>query len=328
MCNSFFANIDKIVDKVARKVKGLEFSTFLVGTKVSKKLLDNEEKLWEKVGIEYCEPIKAEINREVGKRLEKKLKKKAELKKPEISILIDLENNKIDARINSVLIFGYYSKLKRGMPQCRWGTPKKYKTSVEQIIAKPFMPMTRAKDHKFHGAGREDIDALCLGWRSFVLELVEPRKRKLDLKQAASMINKTKKVKVRGLKISSKDVIRKIKSARPDKTYRAVVKLKKKIPKNDMKKLRKLKGEIRQRTPERVLHRRAELQRKREVKSISWKQLGLKKLELKVKGTAGLYIKELVSGDKGRTSPSVAELLGTDAVCRQLDVVRIGRIKL
>lgn len=840
ICDDFFKNIEKIVDKVARKVKGIEFKTFLVGTKISNKLLEKEERLWQRVGIEYCEPIKAEINREVGKLLEKRLKKRAELKKPDIAILLNLEENKIEVKINPLYVFGYYKKLKRGMPQCRWGTPKKYRTSVEQIIAKPFMPMTKGKDHKFHGciaenslislnectlpiknlenywedheiitfnrknktvntskikdfikldtkklkirtfeveseelgrrlvassehplltqrgtlplsklkrgdkvaiypivqkpykkmknktllseadilktikkyvpttykskainelkengllplkttnrnifritrllaflfgdgsirycrdrdvfiefyakredldtirndikelgfkhacsmrkrrsysevedfydkkriisgtgytmtvyskslwillvslgaplgdkvlkemnipkwikeapkeikkeflaslfgaelskprldkrkhnrksfnthtfsinksekmlrngvqfvkyikkmlqefgintlairripyttrkdgnktykirfdisnkfenlinlyenigfryckereitanyvyeylmikrrivgmrkklykkslklkkegltpmeifgkignkylsyknialwvvpgseknnfenikvpnnfpsfeewlnqasenlrcglvwetiksikevkvshvydlttansdhtffangflvsnSGREDIDALCLDWRAFVLEIVEPKKRKVDLKKAAKLINRTKKVEVKGLKISSMDVIRKIKAAKSDKTYRAIVKLKKKVRKQDLKKLRKLKGEIKQKTPQRVLHRRAELVRKRQVKAISWKQLRPRKLELKIKGTAGLYIKELISGDKGRTRPSVAELLGTDAVCTQLDVIKIGK---
>jgi len=46
-------------------------------------------------------------------------------------------------------------------------------------------------------------------------------------------------------------------------------------------------------------------------------------LELTVRAQPGTYIKELVSGDDGRTRPSVTEILGTAAECAQLDVLAI-----
>ncbi len=42
-----------------------------------------------------------------------------------------------------------------------------------------------------------------------------------------------------------------------------------------------------------------------------------------VRAESGTYIKELVSGDDGRTRPSLAEILGTPATCVALDVVKI-----
>jgi tRNA pseudouridine synthase 10 len=48
-----------------------------------------------------------------------------------------------------------------------------------------------------------------------------------------------------------------------------------------------------------------------------------KKLEIEIKGEAGLYIKELVTGDDGRTSPSISELLKNPARVESLDVVKI-----
>ncbi|MEM5804899.1 MAG: tRNA pseudouridine(54/55) synthase Pus10 [Candidatus Aenigmatarchaeota archaeon] len=325
VCSGFFQNIGKIAEKIAKKVEGLEFRTFLVGTTPSKALLEKEEKLWERIGIEYCEPFKAESNREIGKLLERRLRRRAELKKPDVSIIINLEDDRISVKPNPLYIFGYYKKLVRGMPQCMWGTPGKYRTSVEQIIAKPVMKMTRGMEHKFHGAGREDIDALCLDWRGFVLEIVSPKKRSIDLGAVERAVNKTGKVEVKGLKISDMETVRRIKAAANDKTYRLLVLLDKPVKKGDLSKLSKLKGEIMQQTPERVLHRRADLTRKRVVKAISWKQLGPKKIEVIVKGTAGLYVKELVSGDRGRTRPSVAEILGVPAKVKYLDVIEIGK---
>jgi tRNA pseudouridine synthase 10 len=124
------------------------------------------------------------------------------------------------------------------------------------------------------------------------------------------------------------EAVRKIKAARPEKTYRALVMLSKSVKPSDLGRLKTLKGRINQQTPERVLHRRADLSREREVLAVSWKRKGPKKLELIIKGSAGLYIKELVSGDNGRTKPSVSEILGVRAKVRELDVIKIGKIKL
>jgi tRNA pseudouridine synthase 10 len=42
-----------------------------------------------------------------------------------------------------------------------------------------------------------------------------------------------------------------------------------------------------------------------------------------VRTDSGAYIKELISGDGGRTRPSVAEVLGIPATCVSLDVVGV-----
>lgn len=327
ICGGFFERIDEMVEKAAKKFSKQEFDTFLIGTKISKDLLQREERLWEKIGIEFCEPIRAEINREVGRRLENILEKKADLKKPDIAVLLDLENDKISLQVNSLYIFGCYQKLVRGIPQSKWGTPRKYKTSVEEIIGKPIQKAAEGFDIKLHGSGREDIDAICTAWRPFVLEALKPKKRKIDLKKILKRIN-GKKVRVKDLKIVGMDVVQKVKEAKPDKTYKAIVQTENEIKKSDLAKLKRLVGIINQRTPKRVLHRRGNLLRKREVKELKTKWFGKKKFELTVKTEAGLYIKELISGDDGRTKPSVSEIFGQKAVCEKLDVIKIERIKI
>ncbi len=328
-CGNLFEHLDHIAKRIAKKLANYEFSNFLVGTKASREMIEREEELWKLTGIEYCEPIKAELNREIGKRVAEILKKEHELRKPEMVILLDWERGKPKITIlpRSLYVFGYYQKLVRGIPQCRWGTPGKYRTSVEQIIGKPLLRAAKGRDTKFHGCGREDVDARCLAWRPFVIEIISPKRRRIDLRKIAGEINSTKGVRVKGLRIVDKEWVEKIKSAAPDKTYRAVVVLGKPVSEKELRKLKKLIGVINQRTPERVLHRRADKLRKREVKKISWKILSPNKIELTIKTSAGLYVKELVSGDNGRTSPSVAEILGTEARVEELDVIGIGRIR-
>ena len=175
VCDDLFRNMEKIAERVISKVKKYQFRTFLMGTKLSSELTEKEESLWERAGIDYCEPIKAEINRELGKKIEKKAKMKFDLKRPDANLIVKMPSGAVDIQVNPLFIYGEYQKLVRGIPQTKWPSGK-YKISVEQIIAKPFMSATRGKAHKLHGAGREDIDARCLGWRPFVLEIVNPVK--------------------------------------------------------------------------------------------------------------------------------------------------------
>ncbi|MCD6367461.1 MAG: tRNA pseudouridine(54/55) synthase Pus10 [Candidatus Aenigmarchaeota archaeon] len=323
ICNNVFDELETYVKEAEKKLKKIGFDTFLVGTKLPDDLIIKEEELWESIGIDWCEPLKSEINRIVGKELEKKLKKSVEFKYPDVVILINLKKKKVEVEVNPLYIYGEYNKLKRGIPQTKWPSGK-YKTSVEEIIAKPLMKQIGGKGHKFHGCGREDIDARCLAWRPFVLEILEPKKRKINKKKLIEDVKKTKKVEIRNIEIVNSDMVEKVKSVRPDKTYRVLVKLKDDVSEEDLKKLSILKGKrIYQETPTRVLHRRADLLRKRVVKDIKWKKVGKKKIELTITAEAGTYIKELVSGDKGRTYPSVAEILRTDAEVIELDVIKI-----
>jgi len=44
---------------------------------------------------------------------------------------------------------------------------------------------------------------------------------------------------------------------------------------------------------------------------------------VEVRAEHGTYIKEWVSGDEGRTTPSLGDLVGTNCLCRELDVLDI-----
>lgn len=320
VCGGLFENLAKWAKKIEAKSKKLDFSTFLIGTKLSSELVEKEEMLWERVGIDYCEPIKAEINREIGKLVEKSLNAKFDPKNPDVNIILDIASSKAEIAKNPLFIYGEYQKLKRGIPQTKWPS-RKYRTSVEQIIAKPFMRASGGKGHKLHGLGREDIDARCLAWRPFVLEILQPKKRKLDLRRLSKKIGRA--VRVRNLRSSSVQEVRKVKEARVDKTYCAVVKCKNSVSMKDLERLKGLVGEIRQRTPRRVLHRRADRSRRRKLKEIRYKYVDKKTFKIQVRGEAGLYIKELVHGDGGRTKPNISEALQNECICKELDVIKI-----
>ena len=327
LCNDLFESLDNHSKKAVKKLEKIEYNNFSVGSLVPAEVLNKEEKLWEMTGIEYVESIKFDLNRELRNKIANLVKKPANFEKPDIVLLFDFEKGDVEVKINPLFILGYYKKFDRGIPQSKWGTPGKYKTSVQEIVAKPLMKITEGRENAFHGYGREDIDARCLDWRPFVIEVIEPKVRNFSLKKIEKKINKSKKVSIKLLKVTDKFTVRRIKSEMGDKTYRMIVKFNKPVEKKELKKLKSLIGPISQRTPMRVAHRRADLVRRRLVKELKYKQIDKKTIILTVKGSAGLYVKELVHGDEGRTKPSLAELLNVKAVPKSLDVIKIERPK-
>ncbi|MBE3069074.1 MAG: tRNA pseudouridine(54/55) synthase Pus10, partial [Planctomycetes bacterium] len=107
------------------------------------------------------------------------------------------------------------------------------------------------------------------------------------------------------------------------KTYRALVRLAADVAPAALERLTQLVGEVAQQTPVRVLRRRADMTRRRRVQSVRWLAIDPRTVELTVRTQAGTYIKELISGDGGRTRPSVAEVLAAPAECAELDVLAI-----
>jgi tRNA pseudouridine synthase 10 len=56
---------------------------------------------------------------------------------------------------------------------------------------------------------------------------------------------------------------------------------------------------------------------------VNVKKLSPKKAEMKIRCQGGLYVKELVTGDEGRTIPSVSAILGNKAKPLKLDVLNV-----
>jgi tRNA pseudouridine synthase 10 len=286
----------------------------------------------------------------IGKHLMTHLKKDPEFNQPDVLLIynINFESFEIELILKSLFIFGKYNKLIRGIPQTHWFcnncsgkgceicnfTGKQYLISVEELISLEFIKETKSSDSKFHGAGREDIDVRMLGnGRPFILELRNPKIRNIDLKMLERRVNKSnkRKVEIHNLRFSNKREVIKIKSTAKitKKIYRAIVKAEKKIDENQFnQKLIELKNtfenkEIHQRTPNRVSHRRVDKIRKKKIYRIDGKIKKSNIFEFEIETQGGTYIKELINGDEGRTSPSFTEIFDNPLVCKELDVVEI-----
>ena len=345
ICDNLFDKLDeelykKIDDKINQL--GIEFDTFLVGSKIDKSIQKRDEEFSEKFDLSV-ETIKKEVNRLIGLGIWEIYDKEAEFESQDIVFNVDLVGEpKVKIQINPLYIEGKYNKLKRGIPQTKWPctkckgrgceecnfTGKQYPESVEELISEHFLKLTKGREAKFHGAGREDIDVLMLGsGRPFVLEIKEPKIRKLDLQKLEEEINKINegKTSYHNLHVCERRRKAEIKQSSPDtyKVYRALVKCDEAFDEVKLEELTKL-NEIHQQTPLRVLRRRADKVRIKHVLDLSYAVIDEKTFSMRIKTEGGLYIKELISGDEGRSHPNVGEILGVNAICEQLDVIEVS----
>ena len=345
ICANIFNKIDdELFDKIYDKMDFLkvQFDSFIVGSRIDKELKKRDEKFIEEMNLDV-EPIKKEINRIIGKRLEQELKKEVNFEKQDIIVNVNLiKEPKVRIQINPLFIEGKYNKLIRGFPQTKWPcgkckgrggeecnfTGKQYPCSVEELISEHILKATNGYEAKFHGAGREDIDVLMLGsGRPFVLEIKEPKIRKIDLPKLEAEINEINegKTQYHNLKFTHRNRKAEIKVSSPDayKVYKALVECESPYNKGDLAILSQL-DEIHQQTPIRVSHRRADKVRIKHVLDLSCEVIDDTHFEMTIKTEGGLYIKELISGDEGRSQPNVADKLGIKAFCKQLDVIEVS----
>ena len=341
LCEGISGDHLRMAKMAILKMSDWEFQTFLVGSKFDPEIVEKEETVWSQVSGEFSEPIKAEFNREVGKLVLSETGKTVEFNKPDIVAIIDTMYESVDLQISPLFIYGRYTKYVRGIPQTRWPcrecrgkgcercgqTGKMYQTSVEEIIGQHVMRYSGGKDHRFHGMGREDVDALMKGGgRPFVIEIKEPEKRELPLDQIMNEIRDSDMgASATEMRISNNDEVVKIKNARPEKQYVISGMIEGEFSEEKLKEVVVSLGgkTIEQRTPTRVKHRRADKVRKRQIKEISLLELSGNMISLAVTAEAGTYIKELVHGDEGRTQPSIAGELGVKVQIQELDVLEI-----
>jgi tRNA pseudouridine synthase 10 len=203
-----------------------------------------------------------------------------------------------------------------------------YSTSVEEIVASVPMELLGGTDHAFHGMGREDIDALMLGnGRPFALEIREPKRRRVDPRELQDRINgqAAGKVEVSDLGPGTREEVVRFKDAKCDKSYEVLVNVSKVVTDQKFEELESyFKGKIiKQKTPIRVSHRRADKVREREIQYLKIKDRVQNDVRMKIRSQSGTYIKELITGDEGRTQPSVSGFLEVECKIAALDVVWI-----
>jgi tRNA pseudouridine synthase 10 len=353
VCEGECDRYDWWATQAATAAHGYAFDTYQVGTRTLPLLEENDRLLRADAGLdpEAGELLKSEFNREVGKRVGQMTDSEVDFTRPDVLFLCDLATEEIDLHVNSTFLYGRYRKRERDIPQTEWpcrdcngtgrqhgkrcdgcdGTGYRYDESVEQLTAPVVREALDGSSATFHGAGREDVDARMLGTgRPFVIEVDEPRRRTVDTEDLEAEIDDFAegKVEVEGLRFATHEMVERVKELPASKTYRMDVRLGAPVERERFgSALEKLDGAtIEQETPQRVSHRRAAKTRVREVYDVSGEleeEADGQEATIEVHGEGGLYVKELISSDDGRTEPSLAGLLGVEAAVTALDVLAV-----
>jgi tRNA pseudouridine synthase 10 len=343
VCGGVFSGIERWAARAVERSRGYQFERYLFGVRLTPRLETMEALFAERFPTGQAEPLKRSLNRQLGKAFEALGGGgTVSFDHPDLTFGVDLASETVSMRVASLYLYGRYRKLQRGIPQTHWpcrtcrgrgcpacsGTGKQYPESVEELVASAAIEAAEATGAHLHGSGREDIDARMLGTgRPFVLELLAPRRRRLDLPALTARINAEArgKVEISTLELTTRSRVAEIKEARARKRYRARVGFAAPVPEETLQEaVRRLIGPIEQRTPCRVAHRRADRVRVREVHEATARWIAPQAAEIELQTEAGLYVKELISGDSGRTDPSLAALLETAASVEALDVLDVA----
>lgn len=351
-------SIDKFSKKIIETAQTLEFVTYLIGTNVPAVIANREEEFRARFELQNGESFKANMNRLVGKQLNSILKKPVDFKDPDVVFLVNLNTPEpsIDTMLNALFVKGVYLKFVRNLPQTKWdcydchgakinprtqqpcetchGTGRIYDTSIEEILGPYLASAAGGNEFVFHGAGREDFDVRCLGkGRPFILEIKNPKKRKLDLESIRQKINNdhSAEIELTSLRPAEKAdvVIYKSSASEGVKVYNALITTADYIDEDFLIEKIKLlqdtfsKKKINQRTPMRVVRRRSDMTRQKKIYSVDGTYIDPLHFFARIKADSGTYLKELISGDDGRTYPSFTSIFGIPLLCVELDVVEI-----
>ncbi|KAI9221965.1 hypothetical protein BC828DRAFT_379677 [Blastocladiella britannica] len=234
-------------------------------------------------------------------------------------------------RRDSIYLGGRYLKLARHVAQSLWlidGVPKT-PHSVEQCCGDGAKAVARADEAVLIAAGREDSDVRMLGsGRPFYIELKNARNTKFDSLPIALEVNRMWEgiVQVSRMRWITKEETKLVKVGEElkAKQYSCLVWADAADPAKIAHVNSLTSIQIQQATPTRVLHRRANMTRPKMVHWVRVTPLAERQFyRVDLETQAGSYVKEFITGDLGRTVPSLRSLLGTSTDILELDVTNV-----
>ncbi|EDW03966.1 GH10231 [Drosophila grimshawi] len=255
---------------------------------------------------------------------------------PPPAVMDPLQLQSIELLGPIVCVAGRYRKLSRELSHTPWVLhgQRIMEDSIEEIIVRHVAAYFTETPEKitFMSSGREDVDVRCLGkGRPFVLEIPNARRSSMTRQQALAMeqaVDCTGKVSIHNLQVVPREELTHIKTGEEQKRkyYRALCVLQEPVTLDILQKLQISDSfDIQQKTPIRVLHRRPLHTRPRTIFSVEARvqRENRRLLIIDVVSQAGTYIKELVHGEFGRTTPSISSIIGKPIDIVALDVVGI-----
>jgi tRNA pseudouridine synthase 10 len=321
---------EETAKRVADLLDKYNVSRFLLGVSIPMDISLREIEVYRESSIEASESIKNEIKREVGKIVRDKYGFTPDFDNPEAMVIIDYVTDQLKIIINPILLEGRYWKRGRNISHTPWITRDRgrlYPYSLQQFFNDSLREVYDAEEVLIHASGREDVDARMLGTgRPLVIEVKRPRFRLVDLSLVNELLESDLiEARVSGYSSRARIEYLKGEGSKKAKVYKLLVYSERSLGRDDLRMLEEEMRDrvIKQRTPTRILRRKKDRLRIRHVYEVRNRLITPNVFETIIYCDGGLYVKELVHGDNGRTTPSYAEILETRLYPLEIDVLGV-----
>ena len=205
---------DSIIQRIRETLNDdYQFDTFLIGATLPANLFEKEDQIRARFKIRGRENIKSQLIRDLRKKFSEVTKKRIDILHPDLTINLQFQKNtslEINTKMRPLIMLGRYIKKNRGIPQRSGGehnsgnevciqsepyrivsqTPRQASVirtledaSIQSIMSKEILRITKGEALKFSWIGSEDENSLVLGsGRPFFVQIRNPKTIHLNQK--------------------------------------------------------------------------------------------------------------------------------------------------
>ena len=338
---------DSIIQRIRETLNDdYQFDTFLIGATLPANLFEKEDQIRARFKIRGRENIKSQLIRDLRKKFSEVTKKRIDILHPDLTINLQFQKNtslEINTKMRPLIMLGRYIKKNRGIPQRSGGehnsgnevciqsepyrivsqTPRQASVirtledaSIQSIMSKEILRITKGEALKFSWIGSEDENSLVLGsGRPFFVQIRNPKTTHLN--------QKTLRFQEYGLFVNIEEFFERL----PEQPVqfiaktRIVIQASRQIGKEGGLKIKSLANSIvvfqNQKNKSRSSAKR--------IYSIDIVKINNKIFELDVIADGGLAIKQFVEG-REYISPNISAVANLQCKCLLFDILDI-RIK-
>ncbi len=323
ICKNLLDNLSAYLKLMLDASSKYNYSSIVIGALIKPSIIDRDDYIKSKYKLRGIDSVKTDITKELGKQFVKKTKKIIDFLNPDLTFTINFKDESCQIRSKSIVLYGQYTKSKRGLPQkqksCTNCSGKGCKScnlhgiseygSIEGKISEFLFTTFGGTTTKFTWVGGEDQSSLVLGsGRPFFVKLQNPFKRNISLPKKII----SDQVVIHNLKIISA----------PPKTpikFNSLIELKisteHEIISENLKKLKNMLS-----NPV-VVYEKSGKRSEKAVSILKYKKISKNLFNLIIKAEGGLPVKRFVDGDD--VTPGISQMMNDRCTCVAFDFLEI-----
>lgn len=340
ICSGLMHKTDSVVQQIRNSLSDdYHFNTFLIGVTLPSSLYEKEDQIRARFKIRGRENIKSQLVRDLRKKFRKYTNKQIDFSYPDVTVNIQFTKESelgIDIQRRSLIILGRYIKKNRGIPQRAGGLYKPHTqsesslsvypsspygstvcsiedTSIQSLISKEILGITKGQALKFSWIGSEDKNSLVLGsGRPFFIQVRNPKtlhlnENKLDFPRYGLSVNLeslSKKLPEQPVQFIAKT--------------RVIIQAPRRLVKEEVLRIRSLTNSVISFRNQKKLHKMS----RKKIYSLDVVKQDNRTCELYLVADGGLNIKQFVEGHEC-INPNVSAVVNLRCECLMFDVLDI-----